>query len=116
MKKGCEWCGWNEHPVGLDFDHINPEDKSEKLRTLESSKRRDGGGICRLVDYICLKDMDKNLKHIRTLIDEIRKCRVLCSNCHRIKTYEERNSSFRRKGREGRGGSGGMKRYMSTTK
>lgn len=57
---GCEVCGYNSHPAALDFDHINPEEKEFLIPRLL------GRG---------------NLKR---LFREIRKCRVLCANCHRI--------------------------------
>ena len=65
--KGCENCGYNAHGVALDFDHI---DRSEKKFT-----------IARRVD----------LSTIKTLFKEIRKCRILCANCHRIKTLEAKD-------------------------
>lgn len=66
LAKGCEMCGYNEHSVALDFDHINPKEKKFSV--------------------------SHRLQHstIKTLIAEIRKCRVLCANCHRVKTQEER--------------------------
>lgn len=64
--KGCEHCGYNEHAVALDFDHIDPNDKKFTI-----SHRLD-------------------LSTIKTLMKEVRKCRVLCANCHRVKTHEDR--------------------------
>lgn len=60
--KGCAICGYSKHPVALQFDHINPKDK-----------RLDISG------------MTKN--SLKTLMTEVRKCRILCANCHMIHTH-----------------------------
>jgi hypothetical protein len=64
IKKGCERCGYNTHGVALHFDHIEPPKKVDQV-----SKMLKGGR--------------------RKLIEEVRKCRVLCANCHAIKTWED---------------------------
>lgn len=65
--KGCELCGYNAHGVALDFDHL---DRAKKNFNPSS------------------QSMTHNLKR---LFDEIRKCRILCANCHRIHTFEEKH-------------------------
>lgn len=70
--KGCCMCGYNTHSVALDFDHIDPSDKKFT--------------IARRIDLSTLK----------TLFKEIRKCQVLCANCHRIRTFEEKHHSISR--------------------
>jgi len=68
LLKGCAYCGYKEHFSALDFDHIN------KITKIKS--------VSRLVtDSVSFKKI-KN---------EVRKCNVLCSNCHRIKTYESKD-------------------------
>jgi hypothetical protein len=62
--KGCERCGYNTNGVALHFDHIEPSKKVGQV----SKMLKDGR---------------------RKLIEEVRKCRVLCANCHAIKTYED---------------------------
>ena len=71
--KGCEVCGYNLNGLALDFDHI---DRSEK-KFLASSRML-------------------NLS-LKSIMSEIRKCRILCANCHRIKTYDNKefNNSTR---------------------
>jgi hypothetical protein len=72
LNKGCECCGYNLFPEALDFDHIDPMQKHCAVGTM------------------CL--------HSKEFIDkEIAKCRVLCSNCHRVKTYNplEFNKMFK---------------------
>lgn len=63
---GCSFCGEN-NPVVLDFDHIDP---SCKEFNLSDSPRK---------------------KSWNKILEEIKKCQVLCSNCHRIKTMRGRN-------------------------
>lgn len=65
MNKGCELCGYNKHPQALAFDHLDPKTKHEKY----SSKQLTRWGM-------------------NTLLEELKKCRILCHNCHAIHTYE----------------------------
>jgi len=69
-ERGCCKCGFNV-PQALQFNHINPEDKSFQI-----SSRLDA-------------NWDEVLK-------EIDKCEILCANCHAIHTYENKHSQFRR--------------------
>lgn len=64
MERGCSRCGWAEHPAALDFDHVDPNDKDQKLACMFSYSKE-------------------------KVEAELAKCVVLCSNCHRIKTWEE---------------------------
>lgn len=61
LRKGCKKCGFKKWPECLDFDHRNPQEKtfniSQKLRLSR-----------------------------KTLLKEIKKCRILCANCHRHRT------------------------------
>lgn len=63
MDSGCEICGYNEHPTALEFDHIDPSTKRDKVSNLM-------GNSYEVIDA------------------EIAKCRVLCSNCHAIHTND----------------------------
>lgn len=65
MLLGCADCGYKKHHVALDFDHV----KGEKLIN-----------VC-------------NAKSISQAREEIRKCEVVCSNCHRIRTYERMSNN-----------------------
>lgn len=62
----CNRCPEN-HPATLDFHHINPKEKTKEVCILVA----EGYGIERIME-------------------EINKCEVLCSNCHRKHHYEER--------------------------
>ena len=63
----CELCGENRHWV-LDFHHIDPKEKDREIAVLmrNGSKRK--------------------------ILDEIKKCKVLCSNCHRNLHYTEKHA------------------------
>jgi hypothetical protein len=63
IKLGCKDCGYNKHHVALDFDHVIGKKKIN----------------------ICLA------KSISQAKREIEKCEVVCSNCHRIRTYMRRS-------------------------
>jgi len=65
---GCAVCGYKDHPAALDFDHIDPATKKFDIskRFAMSSKK--------------------------LLMEEIKKCRVLCANCHRIHSRENGHS------------------------
>ena len=60
LSQGCAQCGYSEHHAALEFDHVRGKKKLN----------------------VCLA------KSIKQAQEEIKKCRVLCSNCHRICTYE----------------------------
>ena len=62
MSKGCERCGYKEHPCALDFAHKDASTKSFTVSKLL-------------------------LRNKETLYAEIGKCRILCSNCHRLETH-----------------------------
>ena len=57
----CNRCGF-DHPAALDFHHLNPNEKEFSISMN--------------------KTYYKNNKE--ALLEEIKKCEVLCANCHRI--------------------------------
>jgi hypothetical protein len=59
MSQGCIDCGYNEHHAALQFDHI-ADDKEIN--------------VC-------------NAKSIEMAQKEIKKCEVVCANCHFIRTW-----------------------------
>jgi hypothetical protein len=65
LKRGCEMCGYKEHHVALDFDHLDPSAKVRDIAKMHTT-------------------------NIKNLMKEIEKCQVLCANCHRIKTYNQK--------------------------
>lgn len=67
MMKGCQMCGFKaEHSVQLDIDHIVPK----------RAKGNDRQAI-------------NTSWSIPRLKKELSCCQVLCSNCHRLKTYRD---------------------------
>lgn len=67
FKRGlvCEYCG-EDHPAALDFHHDNPAEKEGNVSTLVANENK------------------------TKLLEEVAKCRVLCSNCHRKLHYDLR--------------------------
>lgn len=64
--KGCQFCGYRKSSAALQYHHIDP---SQKLFTVSQS-----GG--------------RSMKNIKA---EIRKCLVLCANCH-FELHEQERS------------------------
>jgi hypothetical protein len=70
----CVKCGQN-HPATFDFHHIDSSTKEVSVN--------------RLVKYRAFK----------RAMEEVKKCLVLCANCHRIHHHEEReNKKAKKKG------------------
>lgn len=65
LKNGCSICGLY-HPAILDFHHLDPNNK----------------------DFTIAKSRTKSKEKF---LRELDKCIVLCSNCHRILHWRERN-------------------------
>jgi hypothetical protein len=65
----CMDCG-ESNPIVLDFDHVRGEKVSN------------------------VSDMASSSYCISTIKDEIRKCNIRCSNCHRKKTHSRRRAAL----------------------
>jgi hypothetical protein len=65
----CTKCGFN-HTAALDFHHEDPRTKEHNVNRLISNKQ------------------------FKKAYEEIKKCIVLCANCHRIHHYEEKNPAL----------------------
>lgn len=98
--QGCQMCGYNDNPVALDFAHRHTEEKH-----IEMVMRRGGNGIDNLYRRLTLRDKVKNRFYIKELIAEIRKCDVLCKNCHAVETEKNREFQRNREISKSRGGS-----------
>lgn len=68
--KPCADCGNTYHPVCMDFDHRDPSKKVSDIAKLRHNKK--------------------------ILSEEIEKCDIVCSNCHRLRTHNKKLSGFRR--------------------
>lgn len=66
-KTGCARCGYNKFGGALDFDHIDPATKSMRILAKDWTSR----------------------KTRPLVLAELKKCQLLCSNCHREKTFRE---------------------------
>lgn len=65
----CKDCGKQYHIICMDFDHVDPTTKSFNI----------AHGIFKY--------------DIETLIREIAKCDLVCSNCHRIREHNRRRKN-----------------------
>jgi hypothetical protein len=72
LSRGCKQCGYKEHPVALELNHIDPLSKAMNIA-------RSLGGCS-----------------MARLEKELAKCEVLCANCHQIHTYENNHHLTRR--------------------
>lgn len=70
LTAGCAKCGYNEHPAALDFNHV----RGTKLFNISQDPK------------IAWEKLEA----------EMAKCEVLCANCHRIHTQEERHFHTKR--------------------
>lgn len=76
LNSGCVDCGYREHAVALQFDHIGDNKKMNVSDMIRS-------------DYSWI-----------TILEEIAKCEVRCANCHAVMT-RDRKSQATRQYREG---------------
>lgn len=66
--RGCVDCGYKEHAVALQFDHINDDKKASVSNLIRS-------------DYAW-----------STILEEINKCEIRCANCHAVVTARRKLS------------------------
>ena len=85
QSQGCCECGYNANSIALCFAHKNPMDKDPELLG------RINGGFAPLIRrvYTTAKNSHKTTDVIKKIFNEIRKCKVMCVNCHTIETIEE---------------------------
>lgn len=75
---GCCVCGYNSNPSALCFDHVSDDIKHEDTKN-GYSKRSSAGGMFKLYSKRYSSD---------DIINEIKKCRILCCNCHMEHTHK----------------------------
>ena len=71
LERGCAHCGYKDEPVVLDFHHENREDKIINVSS----------------------HWKTSWKQYEKMKEEMKKCIVLCSNCHRIEEKRIRNEN-----------------------
>ena len=77
---GCEICGYKKSPRSLCFDHLPEFEKAEICKNGYSKSNNCGG----------MQMFYAKKYPVSDLINEIRKCRILCMNCHMEITYANR--------------------------
>lgn len=79
ISMGCQRCGRKDirNPAALCFDHLDEFEKHEAVKN-GYSKRSNAGGMFNLYG---------KKYPISVLMDEIKKCRVLCQVCHMEVTH-----------------------------
>lgn len=77
MSRGCDNCGYSRHPSSLCFDHLPDQEKSPITKNGKNDTWIGGG----------MYNLYKSSYTIDHLISEIKKCRLLCHNCHMEHTY-----------------------------
>jgi hypothetical protein len=68
----CTKCGFN-HSAALDFHHVDPSTKTDSVNKLVTDGR------------------------YKAALEEVKKCVVLCANCHRIHHHDERQATKKKK-------------------
>ena len=71
MQLKCAKCGYNEYPIALDFHHLDPSQKDEKVSRWVS-----------------------NHYSIERALEEMKKCICLCANCHRVFHFLEKEQNI----------------------
>lgn len=66
----CSKCGYDKNIAALDFHHLNPKEKSFQLDARHLSNT-----------------------HMEKIMEEVKKCVLLCANCHREIHYPEQKMS-----------------------
>ena len=69
LAQGCVDCGYNEHAIALQFDHIEDNKKASVSNLIRS-------------DYAW-----------STILKEIKRCEVRCSNCHAVITSRRKHAN-----------------------
>lgn len=70
LEHGCFDCGYNAHHAGLEFDHVN--------------ERK--GNTNTVISRMMVRGWDRVLREIEE------NCQVVCATCHRIRTWERRQT------------------------
>ena len=71
LNKGCQECGYNESPYALEFHHRDRQIKTKNVSNFRKS----------------------SWTQLDQIVEEVKKCDILCSNCHKILTQKEINNA-----------------------
>lgn len=66
LKFGCKKCGYKKHPSALDFHHL--KDKINSVTKM-------------------------SFRSLKIIKEEMRKCQILCANCHRLEHLSSKESN-----------------------
>jgi len=66
VNEGCKFCGYDKCPCSIDFHHIKRDEKNMNISAMVYAQ-----------------------KPLELIKEEMEKCIVLCSNCHRELHYNE---------------------------
>jgi len=80
---GCQICGYKKSPRALCFDHLPEFQKAEICKNGYSKGNHCGG----------MQMFYAKKYPVSDLINEIKKCRILCMNCHMEITYSNKIKS-----------------------
>ena len=67
LSKGCRECGYNKSPYALEFHHRDRNSKCNNVSNIRKS----------------------SWAQLDNIVKEVKKCDILCSNCHKILTKNE---------------------------
>ena len=75
----CSVCGYSRSAAALDFDHLDLDGK-----TAVTARNHPNKAKCRTISHLLAMN---NPKAFSEAIEEAKKCRILCANCHREMTF-----------------------------
>lgn len=78
-------CGYSKNGIALCWAHIDPVLKNQEIKQWWSA----GSNMSKIINRLTWgKNKTLNKQRRKELFHELRKCRVLCCNCHTIETVE----------------------------
>ena len=87
--KGCEKCGYNDDGRAICWAHIDPMLKNAELGKWRAAGSNMAMHIQRVTSG---KNKKLNIQRMREVFRELRKCKLLCTNCHTLETLDRGES------------------------